>query len=75
MIPLFKIKKMKRKNFLTTALLALPALSFAHKSDVNQKKPSVGNAAKKGFIVKTTESRFNGRQTTPKEAFWVMLKI
>ena len=56
---------MERRNFIISALLAIPALSFANTiGETKRNRPS-----KKGFIVKADESRYQGKQTQPKDAF------
>lgn len=60
---------MKRKNFITTALLAIPALSFANRFGAKQKGTSVDRPIKNGFIVRTGESRYGGKTTKPTNAF------
>ena len=60
---------MKRKNFITTALLAIPTLSFAGILNFDKIKTNVSKLTKKPFIIKSGESRFSGKLTTPKDAF------
>ena len=55
---------MKRIKFIS-ALLALPVLSLVNNFGFGQKT----TADIKGFIVKSDESRFNGKLTKPKDAF------
>jgi len=43
---------MKRKNFITAALLAIPTLSFANKLWFKQKEIDVARGDKKGFVLK-----------------------
>lgn len=60
---------MKRKTFITSALLAIPTLSFARIFNFDRSKNNGNKLNKKPFIVKSDESRFNGKFTTPKDAF------
>ena len=60
---------MKRKNFITTALLAIPTLSFAGILNFDKIKTNVSKLTKKPFIIKSGESRFSGKLTTPKDTF------
>jgi len=60
---------MKRKNFITAALLAIPTLSFANKLWFKQKEIDVARGDKKGFVLKSDQSRYDGKVTTPKDAF------
>lgn len=60
---------MKRRNFITGTLLALPALSIANTIGFKKKETKADRPAKKGFVVKANESRYDGKQTQPKEAF------
>ena len=60
---------MKRRNFITGTLLALPALSIANAISFKKKETKADRPAKKGFVVKANESRYDGKQTQPKEAF------
>lgn len=60
---------MRRRNFITATLLALPGLSIANKLGFRQKESQELRPAKKGFVVRANESRYNGKQEAPKEAF------
>jgi len=60
---------MKRKNFITTALLAIPILSFANIIGFKSKETKTDNTSKKGFVVKAEESRYQGKQTKAPDAF------
>lgn len=60
---------MKRKQFITTTLLAIPTLSFANLLNFNRSNTNLGNNNKKGLIVRSNESRFDGKQTKPTDAF------
>lgn len=60
---------MKRKKFITTALLAIPTLSFANLINFNLNNINSGKITKKGFVVRADESRFDGQLTKPKDAF------
>lgn len=51
---------MERRNFILSALLAVPALSLAKSSFLKRDKPVL--RAKKGFLIRADESRFNGEQ-------------
>jgi mannose-6-phosphate isomerase-like protein (cupin superfamily) len=51
---------MKRLNFMLSALLAIPAVSLAKFNLIKKDKPVL--RAKKGFIIRANESRFNGEQ-------------
>jgi|SRR5690606_1225556 len=53
---------MKRRNFLSTAFLSIPAISFAGNGLLN-KIASVTNPVK-GFFIRANESRFGGEQKT-----------
>lgn len=59
---------MKRKNFILTLLMAFPTLSFASKLSFGDKK-NLEDKDKKGFIVRSDESRYNGKPSKPKDAF------
>ncbi len=60
---------MKRKNFIRSALMVMPALSFGGKSKYKRQEAISGGQLKKGFVVRAGESRYNGRQAAPKDAF------
>lgn len=51
---------MKRRNFLSTAVLSIPAISFAGNGFWNQIATTFNPI--KGFFIKSTESRFVGEQ-------------
>jgi len=51
---------MKRRNFLSTAVLSIPAISFAGNGFWNQIATTFNPI--KGFFIKSTESRFGGEQ-------------
>lgn len=54
---------MKRRNFLLTALLSIPAMTFAQtKKIISRKRPT------KGILVRADESRFFGEQKNAKDA-------
>lgn len=59
---------MKRQNFISTILLGIPFLSFANAFGFRDKKNN-STSSKKGFVVPTDESRYNGKQTKPENAF------
>ncbi|RZL38884.1 MAG: cupin domain-containing protein [Pedobacter sp.] len=61
--------KMKRKNFISALLLALPSISFANKLGFDRKELIKPKADKKGFVVKANESRYGGQQTKAESAF------
>ncbi|WDO12847.1 cupin domain-containing protein [Flavobacterium sp. WW92] len=50
---------MKRQRFISVLLLAIPALSFAKTGSFK-----FGKRPKKGFVVRSNESRFDGKQKT-----------
>lgn len=56
---------MKRRNFLSTVLLSIPAVSFAGNGLWNQIATTFNPI--KGFFIKSTESRFGGEQKLMKE--------
>lgn len=56
---------MKRRNFLSTALLSIPAFSIAGTGLWNQITTTFNPI--KGFFIKSTESRFGGQQKTMKD--------
>ncbi len=60
---------MKRKNFITSALMAMPALSFANESTQKAAENVARHQPKKCFVIKAAESRYNGKQTTPNDAY------
>lgn len=60
---------MKRRNFLSATLLAIPALPFASKLGFRQKETKLDRPAKKGFVVRENESRYDGKLTKPQDAF------
>ena len=60
---------MERKKFITTALLAIPTLSFASILNFSRNNFNFGKNNKKGFVVRADESRFNGELSRPKDAF------
>lgn len=60
---------MKRKNFIAAAILAIPTWSFANKLGFKRKETATERRVKKGFVVKADESRYNGKQVKPKDAF------
>ncbi len=49
---------MERRNFLSTALLSIPVISFAN---LNLDFPIIANKSKKGFVIKANESRYFGK--------------
>jgi mannose-6-phosphate isomerase-like protein (cupin superfamily) len=51
---------MKRRNFMLSAILAIPAFSFAKSNSVKKNKSMI--KAPKGFIIRADESRFHGEQ-------------
>lgn len=59
---------MKRQKFISTILLGIPVFSLAHIFDFRDKK-NFSTSGKKGFVIRTNESRYNGKQATPKDAF------
>jgi len=59
---------MKRKKFISAILLALPTFSFGDKLLFSD-KISTDKTNKKGFIVRSDESRYNGKLTKSKNAF------
>ena len=58
---------MERRKFLITSLLAAPFTALA-KFDFLPKK-ELGKQAKNGFIVRANESRFFGKETSPKDTY------
>ena len=58
-----KVKIMKRRNFLLTALLSIPAITLAQ-----TKKIIRGKRPQKAILVRADESRFFGEQKTVKDA-------
>lgn len=52
---------MKRKNFISAILLAISTLSFAEKLSSRNKKSTAASPGKKGFVVRSDESRYNGK--------------
>lgn len=60
---------MKRKHFITTALLAIPTLFFANILNFHRNSLNFGKSNKKRLIVRSGESHFGGELTTPKDAF------
>lgn len=60
---------MKRKNFITSALMVLPALSFTNASNGKREEQVAGCQPKRGFVVNAAESRYNGKQATPNDAY------
>ena len=54
---------MKRRNFLSWGFLSIPAISFANvKNYIKHERP------KKAIPIRANESRFDGVQTTVKDA-------
>ncbi|MCF2443320.1 cupin domain-containing protein [Dyadobacter sp. CY345] len=51
---------MKRRHLILSALMAIPAVSFARFRFLKKDKPAI--RAKKGFIIRADESRFHGEQ-------------
>ncbi|MEG0916542.1 MAG: cupin domain-containing protein [Myroides sp.] len=56
---------MKRRNFLSTAFLSIPAISFSGNGFWNQISTTFNPI--KGFFIKSTESRFGGEQKLMKD--------
>jgi len=54
---------MKRRNFVLTTLLSIPAVAFAKFSDFK-----ISKRPKKGIVIRANESRFDGKQETVKDA-------
>ncbi len=54
---------MKRRNFVLTTLLSIPAVAFAKFENLK-----VSQRPKKGILIRANESRFDGKQETVKDA-------
>lgn len=55
---------MKRRHFLLTTLLSIPAISFAKFGNFK-----IGKRPQKGFLVKADESRFFGKSTSAQDTY------
>ncbi|RYG01243.1 MAG: cupin domain-containing protein [Chitinophagaceae bacterium] len=60
---------MKRKNFISALLLALPSISFAKNRGFDDLEILKPKPDKKGFVVKADESRYSGLQSKADDAF------